>query len=78
MKIYAWYERKMKIFVKLDLCNIKEIKSWSPYLYKSELSPVDHIANWWQRSDSQEYKQEKPKDSQSYVGITKPGSRSAK
>ena len=30
------------------------------YLDKSKLSPVDHVANWWQGSDPQEYKQENP------------------
>lgn len=42
-------------------------------LDKSELSPVDCIANRRQRSDSQEYKQKKSKYSQSHIWITKPG-----
>ena len=37
------------------------------YLDKSKLSPVDHVANWWQGSDSQEYKQEKSEHSQSDI-----------
>lgn len=48
------------------------------YLDKSELSPVDHVANWWQGSDSQEYKQEKSEHSQSDIWITEPGGSGTK
>ena len=48
------------------------------YLDKSELSPVDRVANGWQGSDSQEDKQEKSKYSQSDIWITEPGGSGTK
>jgi hypothetical protein len=69
----------MRIFVKPhSFFSINNFKSWSPYLDKSELSPVDRIANWWQGSDSQKHKQKKSEDSQRHIRITEPCWRGTK
>lgn len=56
-----------------DICKARHILQWKqiesggPYLDKSELSPVDHVANWWQGSDPQEDEEEKSKDSERQI-----------
>lgn len=72
------WEKNEDIHKARHILQWKQIKSGDPYLDESELSPVDHVANWRQGSDAQEDEEEKSKDSQRQIGITKPGSSGTK